>query len=284
MISLNEFGLYLRERSLWTENFISRSCVLGLGILEETITDMHLFNIADRFNQNVITRKFNRREEGSKSGADWLWVVGEKGSWIVLLIQAKVINPKTGNCQHFDYKKGEQRKLLLRFARKNGFIPIYCIYCNLPQEFEPKRHLDVCGRRKEDWACSFLSPQTVRRLSEQGVKDRLSILEYSTPWMDPFIKATENEGSGHSLAKAIEIMGEEENSEVGIDVITTFVHKLNSRDKKPRTNWAGLQTVQAVKKEIPSFILECFFKETPNLSKLPFTGISIISTEQINKI
>lgn len=132
MKDLNEFGLFLKKRALWTHRFIERSSVLPLGVMEETITDMHLFSIADKYNDNVITRKFNRREEGAISGADWLWIIGEPGNWLPLLIQAKIINPKTQNCQHFDYKDGVQRKQLLQYARRHSFVPMYCIYSYVP--------------------------------------------------------------------------------------------------------------------------------------------------------
>ena len=155
MDSLYEFGLFLNSRAHWTQNFIYRSNVLRLGILEETITDMHLFSIADKYANNVITRKFNRREEGSQSGADWLWIIGEPGSWLPLLIQAKVINLKTQNCQHFDYKNGEQRKRLLKYARLHGCLPLYCIYSYIPPDFIPPEQFIRADRSNEDWACSF---------------------------------------------------------------------------------------------------------------------------------
>ena len=43
MQNLNEFGLFLKNRALWTHRFIERSSLLRLGVMEETVTDMHLF-------------------------------------------------------------------------------------------------------------------------------------------------------------------------------------------------------------------------------------------------
>ena len=163
MDSLYEFGLFLNSRAHWTQNFIYRSNVLRLGILEETITDMHLFSIADKY------------------GADWLWIIGEPGSWLPLLIQAKVINLKTQNCQHFDYKNGEQRKRLLKYARLHGCLPLYCIYSYIPPDFIPPEQFIRADRSNEDWACSFLSPRSVRELSQAGIKSQKEVLKYCIP-------------------------------------------------------------------------------------------------------
>ncbi|MEL7608813.1 MAG: hypothetical protein AAGU74_04860 [Bacillota bacterium] len=284
MKDLNDFGITLRKRAHWTHSIIKRSAILGLGIMEETLTDMHLFSIADEYNENIITKKFSRREEGSKSGADWLWVVGEPGSWIPLLVQAKIINPKTGNCQHFDYKDGEQRKRLLLYARQHSYIPVYCIYSSIPADFEPPAFLDRDGRQKEDWACSFISPKSVRFLSRQGIKNQNEILKLSIPWMDPFCRAAfDVEPMGQAVAKAIVDIrdGFEEST---IKRLTSKVQIEQPNLIQKRINWENMDSIQSIKKEIPRAICNMFRVSSFDSTRTPLAGVSIISTIPINQI
>lgn len=284
MKNINEFGLYLRERAHWTHNIISKSTMLRLGIMEETITDMHLFSIADEFSNNVLTKKFNCREEGSKSGADWLWIIGEPGSWLPLLIQAKIVNPQTGNCQRLDYKDGEQRKRMLTYARQHGFVPLYCIYSSIPSEFEPPKCFAQDGRPIEDWACSFVSPRTVRVLSKAGIKNQHEILKYAIPWMEPFcFSPTYSEPNGQSIATSIENI--RDNFEKGnVYKLTgkTFVEKEASLQK--RTSLENLDATQAVRKSIPGYICKWFGKQSSEFSQAPLSGASIISAVPIAQI
>ena len=61
----------------------------GLGIHEETLSDLVLNRIRYEYADNFLTRKFTRKEEGSVTGADWLWCIGEPGSWITFAVQRK---------------------------------------------------------------------------------------------------------------------------------------------------------------------------------------------------
>lgn len=284
MKNINEFGLYLRERAHWTHNIISKSAMFRLGIMEETITDMHLFSIADEFSDNVLAKKFNRREEGSKSGADWLWIIGEPGSWLPLLIQAKIINPQTGNCQRLDYKDGEQRKRLLAYARQHGFVPLYCIYSSIPSEFEPPKCFAQDGRPIEDWACSFVSPKTVRLLSNAGVKNQREILKYAIPWMEPFcLVSTHCEPHGQSIATSIENIrdnfGEENRHK-----LTGKASGQKETSLRKRTSWENLDATQAVRANIPSNLCKWFNEWSSELSQAPLSGASIISSVPITQI
>jgi hypothetical protein len=87
-MNLSRHVLYetFHEQAQWTSDIIQSGFSTRLGILEETITDMHLLAIARRHGDYVVTRKFSRKEEGSQSGADWLWCIGEPGAWFSLLV------------------------------------------------------------------------------------------------------------------------------------------------------------------------------------------------------
>src|SRR5690349_11164115 len=125
-MNLSRHALYetFHEQAQWTSEIIQSGYSTRLGILEETITDMHLLAIARRHSDYVVTRKFSRKEEGSQSGADWLWCIGEPGAWFSLLVQAKVVQPHTATCRFLDYRSGEQRRPLLRFARLYRLFPV----------------------------------------------------------------------------------------------------------------------------------------------------------------
>ena len=284
MDSLYEFGLFLNSRAHWTQNFIYRSNVLRLGILEETITDMHLFSIADKYANNVITRKFNRREEGSQSGADWLWIIGEPGSWLPLLIQAKVINLKTQKCQHFDYKNGEQRKRLLKYARLHGCLPLYCIYSYIPPDFIPPEQFIRADRSNEDWACSFLSPRSVRELSQAGIKSQKEVLKYCIPWMEPFCSdSSKNSSKGEAIAAAFTNIRDKFAKSATKELVSTACTKKLSLLKK-RISWENLDATPAVRTEIPSFICSWFKANSTINLNVPLSEVSIISTTPIAEI
>ena len=283
MVSLNEFGLMLKKRAHWTHRIIQRSTILRLGVMEETITDMHLFSIADEYNENVITRKFNRREEGAISGADWLWIIGEPGSWLPLLIQAKIINPQTGNCQYFDYKNGEQRRRLLQYARQHSFVPLYCIYSSIPSNLVLPNRLSGPEQEKEDWACAFLAPKAVRLLSKSGKKSQREILKYSIPWMDPFCLASNNgDFKGVSIANAIMEIRDNSESITKSSPIGKLQKAKTALQK--RTNWENLDTIQSLRTEIPRTICNWFNNKQSDFMQVPLTGASIISAVPLRQI
>ena len=118
-LTLSDLCQTFSERADWTNRIIGGGLSTRLGVLEEKITDVNLITIQDRHPNHVLTRKFSRKEEGSSSGADWLWCIGEPGSWLLLLVQAKIVNPKTGTCHYLNYKKGKQRSLLKQYAKRH---------------------------------------------------------------------------------------------------------------------------------------------------------------------
>jgi len=78
----------------WTRTVLRQGYQAGIYIGEESLTDFALVRIANRNPQHVRTRKFTRTQEGSRTGADWLWLLGsESDQWLPLLVQAKVMHP-----------------------------------------------------------------------------------------------------------------------------------------------------------------------------------------------
>lgn len=275
MDNLYEFGIFLNSRAHWTHNFIHRSMTLGLGVMEETITDINLFSIADRYRNNIIVKKFSRREEGSKCGADWLWFVGEPGSWLPLLVQAKVINPRTGNCFHLNYRNGEQRKKLIFYARQHAYVPLYCIYSYVPSDLILCQLSGNIKHTNKDWACSFLAPKMVRLLSQRGIKNQKEILKYCIPWMEPFcLMKTSNMLKGRAISNAFDEIK---------DSLYETDKKCNQYPQK-RIQWENLETAQAVRDKIPRDICKWLRYNSEIHEDVPLSGISVISTKPINSI
>ena len=133
----------------WTNEIIAKGHLTGLGILEETITNYIFYILIEtesRHSQHVYTKQFSRKQEGSESGADWLWCIGNPGEWLPILIQAKIVNPRTKQCHHLNYgtRHGKQGQLLVRYARTNRLLPLYCIYSLIDKDTNPFNLQLIC--------------------------------------------------------------------------------------------------------------------------------------------
>ena len=134
---------------------------------------MLLLEMLRRTNR-ITCKRYTRREE-RKSGADWLWwfVSGNQG--FPMLIQAKRLY-SSGRYEALKYKKGsrhDQTNTLLRTARNNDWLPLFCFYNSPPHLQSPF------------WGCALASAQSVKhhllRSNQQG-NDIDSILPVSVPW------------------------------------------------------------------------------------------------------
>jgi hypothetical protein len=195
------------ERTRWTNYMIETGFASRLGIFEETITDVNLAEIWHRHPDHVLTKKFSRRQEGSESGADWLWCIGEPGSWLSLLIQAKVVNPANSICYQLNYQSGQQRDLLVKFAHQHKLLPLYCVYNHIAEGTRPpaKAAPSLSGIDPSEWACALLIPKHVKTLTKQDKRKQIDILNYGIPWTYPFHYAATSEQPllAEALAEAI---------------------------------------------------------------------------------
>lgn len=257
------------DLAIRTNNIIYRGFSSDLGILEESITDVNLIEIATRHDEYIVTRKFTRKEEGSKSGADWLWCFGEPGSWISLLIQAKMINPKTLTCHYLDYNKGKQRALLIEFAYKQHLIPFYCIYSYLPNYFDPSKYhkLPLNSVDRIQWACSLVTPKYIKKLVKERKTKQIEILKYGIPWSRLFVNSisTKPLSLAHNMAASINAM------RLQFDLTTS--NKARSQRDDPDPN--SLITTDLP--PIVSRLLSQKIKPTDS----PVSGVSLISTVPI---
>ncbi|MEG2013710.1 MAG: hypothetical protein RR063_10995 [Anaerovoracaceae bacterium] len=284
MQSIYELGAYLNRQALWTNNIIRKGYTSRLGILEETITDMQLLSMADQFGENVLTKKFSRREEGSMSGADWLWIIGEPGSWLPLLIQAKIVNPQTGNCQHLDYKNGNQRTQLLTYARQHRLVPLYCIYGNIPTDLELPDRFDKSITQREFWACSFITPRSVRLLSMRRLKCQRELIKYAIPWSLPFLDATDSSSiNGKLLADSLE-KSKYTYKDASTEKAEQLLKGRSDLTMRRKICWENLDAIQTVREKIPKNISQLFSIGFPDAASVPFSSASIISSTPIKEI
>ena len=152
------------------------SQMLDISISEESITDMLLLEMLRRTNR-IACKKFTRPAE-NKSGADWQWwfVSGNQG--FPMLIQAKRLYP-CGRYKALNYKKGnryDQTNTLLRTARNDGFLPLFCFY----NYWNSKTHLP-----NPNYGCALASAQFVKdHLRYIGPKENCidRIKPISVPW------------------------------------------------------------------------------------------------------
>lgn len=160
------------KNSSWTWNRLREARKLGFQVGEESLTDFIVLNIKKWGVGKISVDTFTRHAE-SLNGSDWeWWFTGPSGKWLGMRVQAKVLNLSSEKYEHLHHKNkhGFQVDLLTADAKKNGLIPLYCMYSN----WDPKKY-------NASWECSTHKP-TVRHygtsiLSPKAVKHLQSIKE-----------------------------------------------------------------------------------------------------------
>lgn len=252
----------------------------GLGIHEETLSDLILNRIRYEFTDNFLTRKFTRKEEGSITGADWLWCIGEPGSWITFAVQAKIVNIDTGKVNYLHYRKGEQHDLLINFCRQFKFIPKYSIYSKIDDGIEIlASKLD--GLKEipiEQWSFSMISPAYIKNLKSSKEKHISNVLKYSIPWSYAFCG---KKGDGFSLAETVARNLER--------VYWVFEKEFNPKKYRKtqrhdsRINWENPLPSKFLSIDIPLPVLYLLTKKSfPH--KVPIPNVSIFSVSPIQQI
>ncbi len=167
---------------------------LGLSISEESITDMLLLEMLRR-TKRIACKKFTRAGE-RKSGADWQWwfISGYRG--FPIRIQAKRLY-SGGRYEALKYKKGskhDQTNTLLRIARIDGFLPLFCFYNYWGSKTFPQN---------SNYGCALASARLVKEhLLKYGSKENIiaSIKPLSVPWSD---LVCSNDHSGMEFPEAV---------------------------------------------------------------------------------
>ncbi len=277
----------------WTNDTIAKGYLTGLGILEETITDYTLNEIASLHSQNVLTKKFSKKQEGNESGADWLWCIGNPGEWLSILVQAKIVNPRTKQCHYLDYgtRHGKQSQLLLRYARKHKLLPLYCIYSFIDETMLPEAmQLDGLSHLKPtDWACSLVIPKYVQLLVRQNKKFQSDLLKFSIPWMVPFCndKNETKTNLAYIISHSLQQMHSElkNQDEIGdMNLVKLEANAIVPKQKKQiRVQWASVDPTKLLTTSIPRIAIRLLTSRVNPIDS-PISTISIISNTSIDEV
>lgn len=262
-----------RRQTLRISDEVDRASFTGLGIQEETITDLLLNNIQFEHKENFFTRKFTHKEEGSYSGADWLWCIGEPGAWITFAVQAKIANIETGRVNYLHYREGEQYSLLINFAKQFGFIPKYSIYTQIDSELDlfSRKYPELSSISSEQWSFTAVSPKYIKRLTTPSERHISTVLQFAVPWTYVFCSnSNSNESIADTIARKFEnIYWPFENE---------FRHKYKQKPRYSyeRMNWENPQPTKLVSDSMPLLVLYLMTKRKyPH--KVPIANVSVYS-------
>lgn len=267
-------------QTLKIANEVDKAGYTGLGIQEETITDLLLNRIQFEHEENFFTRKFTRKEEGNISGADWLWCIGELGSWITFAIQAKIANVKTGRVHYLHYNEGKQYSLLINFCKHFGFIPKYSIYARVSEraDFFSKTTPLLKGVPTEQWSFTAISPKYIKRLSTPKERHISSVLQFSIPWTYLFCTG---ESKDKKLAEIIS--NNLENIYWPFENEYRRQHNQKPINAYKRMMWENPQPSKMITKSMPLPVLYLMTeKNFPH--KVPIAHVSVLSDVSVKQV
>lgn len=262
-----------KNQAFQIDNEIARAGYTGLGIQEETLSDLLLNRIQFEHEDNFFTRKFTRKEEGNISGSDWLWCIGEPGAWITFAVQAKIVNLKTGRVHYLHYREGEQYNLLVNFSKQFGVIPKYSIFAKVDENAANLN--EKCDALKdiplEQWAFSTVSPKYIKNLSTRKERHISSVLQFAIPWSYVFCsKETNSKSIARQIAQNLE------------DIYWVLENSYRQQNNQtPRNSfkqiiWENPQPSKLVTQDVPLPVL--YLLTQPRfIHKVPIANVSIFS-------
>lgn len=172
-----------KDLAEFTWNKIGSAKSVSFQLKEESMTDFNLLHLKLEHPTQIITREFNKREEGV-NGADWEWWFTDGKWWIGFRVQAKIISITSDEFEHLHYQKGtsvpQSEKLIIQAENKGGIprIPLYCLFMNTDEL--DKKKLD--GTSEHHFGCSLLSAYQVKALRPGKIKHISKIQSYIYPW------------------------------------------------------------------------------------------------------
>ncbi len=151
--------------SRWTWNRLREARNHGFQLGEESITDFLLLKMKKEGKGQIIVESFTRHEEAT-NGSDWeCWIKGTSGQWLGMRIQAKVLNLKSEKYEqlHHSNRHGQQVDLLIEDAKKNGLVPLYCMYSNWnPIAYKTKSNCCTSINSVRHYGTALLNPDKVK--------------------------------------------------------------------------------------------------------------------------
>jgi hypothetical protein len=175
-----------RWLSFRTWDVLSQSRRIGHQPLEETFTDLNIFELNLRHPFEIFSKIFTKPQEGV-NGADWEWWLTDsrRTEWLGLRMQAKVLELSTNEFKHLHYRRGGiyQANKLKRSCRSMGLIPLYCLYTSFAPDRAFGMHCPSFPHADESFGCSITSLKTVEMLRANGHRRNLSDLrDHCLPW------------------------------------------------------------------------------------------------------
>jgi hypothetical protein len=268
----------IQRQTLWISNEMNKVKNTGLGIQEETITDILLNNIQSEHEENFITKKFSHKDEGNITGSDWLWCIGEPGSWITFAIQAKISDINKGHVNHLLYKDGKQYSKLINFSKRFHFIPKYSIYTKYDEDINlfSRNVPELKDLPPEQWSFTAISPKYINQLTNQKERHYSKVLQFSIPWLYIFSK-----GKSTDERLASVIAGNLEN------LYRSFENEFRrQQNKKPRSSYERLdpdnpEPSKMISEFIPLPVLFLMTKKIPS-SIAPVANVGVLSNIPVN--
>jgi hypothetical protein len=153
---------------IWTK--LGQARALGLGRGEETVTDDLLLDVQNAHPAEVATFQFNKHEEG-KTGADWEWWLTDGQVWLGLLIQAKILHPKSNLYSKIKHKVSgrPQIDILIDQARHKGIPALYFFYNHTRLSFPPLTwKCGSTGEQIEQLGCTVADASAIKSLVRPG--------------------------------------------------------------------------------------------------------------------
>ncbi|HEU0296578.1 MAG TPA: hypothetical protein VFR47_27830 [Anaerolineales bacterium] len=261
------------QQSLMIADQVNKARYTGLGVQEETITDVLLNTIAYEHKENFVTRKFTKKEEGNYSGTDWLWCIGEPGAWVTFAIQAKIANINTGRINYLHYRNGEQYSALINFARQFRFIPKYTIYARISDNIDlfSRSVPELSNIPIEQWSFTSISPIYIKHLLSQNERHLSNVLQLAVPWTYAF---SDNGVTNKSIATSV--AGNFESVYWLLENEHRQRHGKNSVNAFKRVHWGNPQPLQLVSNSIPLPVLYLMTQDGfPH--KVPISNVSVLS-------
>lgn len=147
---------------------------------EETITESNLLELRRR-HPNVIDLKTFSKFKEARNGADWEWHIIGRARTLRMRVQAKRLQKDDKLKIHHKVKStGKQQiGLLIDNAKRDGRLPVYCLYSSERQRgFWSKRPAGD-GLEEFETGCLLANAHTVKKMDPTSLAD---IEKHCVPW------------------------------------------------------------------------------------------------------
>lgn len=152
---------------------------------EIAATSRLMLDLVSRVPQYAVTLQTTARQE-SLNGADWEWWLTDGKEWLGLLVQAKIVNPRTGRYDKFNYKPRKAPKaqlaLLIDAARSRGLYPLVLCY-NYQAAPDFQWNCQTYQRRDPLYGCSVLLAPMAHQFAQTRQTSLKQVSAKSLPLM-----------------------------------------------------------------------------------------------------